>query len=132
MPRGSGYAHPSDSGESLDRDTSLAPVAAQSQAPPLGGSEPAQSQILPRRPCVSFDASAGPSVVSPDGEEEEEEDDQDSVVSASPVLGKTFARLISFIYEQYPKSRPLSSPLPPRCGFETLFAVADPPGSSRL
>ena len=39
-------------------------------------------------------------------------------------------RLSKFIYDQYPESRPLSSPLPPRCS-ESLFAPADPPESSR-
>ena len=34
-------------------------------------------------------------------------------------------------YDQYPESRPLSSPpLPPRCGFEALFELADPPEPS--
>ena len=130
MPQGSSYAHPSTSGEFLARDVSIGPGAAQFQAPPFGGSGPAQSQELPRRSCVFFEASANPSV-DPD-DEEEEEDDHDSVVSTSPVMDKTFACLISFVYEQYTESRPLSSPpLPPCCGFDNLFAVADPPRSSR-
>ena len=86
---------------------------------------------MPCRQRVTFDASAGPSVVSPDGEEEKG-DDCNSVVSASPVLDKTFMWLVSFIYEQYPESRSHSSPpLSLRCGFENLFAVANPQGSSR-
>ena len=80
---------------------------------------------------MTFDVSADPSPVDPAGEEEEEEDDRNSVVSASPVLDKTFTRLINFVYEQYPESRPLSPPSLPRCGFENLFAMSDPPGSSR-
>ena len=87
--RGSDYAHPSGSGESLVRDSSLGPAAAQSQAPLFGASEPAQSQSLSRRQRVTFHTSAGPSVVSPDGQEEED-DDRDSMASASPVLDKTF------------------------------------------
>ena len=77
---------------------------------------------------MTFDVSAGPSPVDPEGEEEE--DDSDSVVSTSPVLNKTFTRLINFVYDQYPDSRPLSPSLPPRYGFENLSAVSDPPGSS--
>ena len=66
-----------------------------------------------------------PPVVSPDGEEEED-DVRKSMVSASPVLDRAFMRLVSFIYEQYSKPRPLSSPpLPLHCGFKNLFAVAD-------
>ena len=104
MPRGSDYAHPSTSDELRDRGVNVGPGAAQSQAPLLGGSGLAQSQELPQRACVSFEASAGPTPVGPDGEEEEEEeDDCDSVVSASPVMDKTFACLISFVYEQYPE-----------------------------
>ena len=80
---------------------------------------------------MTFDVSAGPSPVDPDGEEEEE-DDRDSVVSASLVFDKTFTGLINFVYEKYLKSRLLSPPsLPTRCGFENLFAVSDPPGSPR-
>ena len=55
------------------------------------------------------------------------------MVSASPVFDKTFTWLVLFIYEQYPESRLLSSPpVPRRCGFENLFAVADLQGTSRL
>ena len=126
MPRDSGYAHPSTSGESLNRGISVGPAAAQSQAPPFGSSGPVQSQGLPHRVSLSFDASGGTSPVHVDGEEEE--DDHDFVVSASPVMDKTLSRLISFVYKDYPESRPLSSPhLPPRCGLESLFAVVDLP-----
>ena len=130
--RGSGYARPSSSGGCLGRDPSLGPAAVQSHSPPFGSSEPAQSRSLQHRHRVSFNASAGPSSVDPEGEEEEEDDDRDSVVSASTVFDKTFTRLISFVHDQYPESRPLSFPsLPPLCGFDSLFAVADPQGSSR-
>ena len=64
---------------------------------------------LPHRQRVTFDASAGPSAVHPESEEEED-DDRDSVVSAFIVFDKTFTRLISFVYDQYPESRRLSSP----------------------
>ena len=49
MPRDFGSAHPS-SGKCLDKDVSVGPAATQSQAPPFGGSGPAQSQLLPHWP----------------------------------------------------------------------------------
>ena len=49
VPQGSGSAQPS-SGKYLDRDVSVGPAATQSQAPPFGGSGPAQCQLLPRWP----------------------------------------------------------------------------------
>ena len=56
--------------------------------------------------------------------EPEDEDDLESV-NEFPV-DKTFNRLISFIYEQYPDSRPISDPaVPPRCEFESFFATSD-------
>ena len=129
VPRSSGYTYPS--GEFLDRDVSIGSRAVQSQAPLFGSSGPVQSQELLRRAHVSFEASTGPSPVDPDNEEEEE-DDCDSVVSASPIINKAFACLVSFVYDQYPEPRPLSSPpFPPHCGFENLYAVAGPPGYSR-
>ena len=48
--------------------------------------------------------------------EDEDEDDLESV-NDFPV-DKTFNRLTSFIYDQYPDSRPISDPaVPPRCEF---------------
>ena len=88
-----------------------------------------QVQALPVRPefsvppsvtaqrQVTFDSASSP-VVS----EKVEHDDAASAVDHS------FVRLPKFLYDQYPESRPL---LPPRCGFESLFAPADPPESSR-
>ena len=38
----------------------------------------------------------------------------------------TFVRLSKFFSDRYAESRPLSSPsLPPRCGFESLFAYTE-------
>ena len=57
--------------------------------------------------------------------EPEDEDDLESV-NDFPV-DKTFNRLISFIYDQYPDSRPSSDPAaPPLCEFESFFATSDP------
>ena len=44
----------------------------------------------------------------------------------------SFVRLSKFFSDRYLEFHPLSSPsLPPRCGFESLFAYTDPLGSSR-
>ena len=59
-------------------------------------------------------------------EVEDDGDDADSV--AASTVDHSLVRLSKFIYEQYLESSP---PLPPRCGFESLFAPADPPESSR-
>ena len=47
-------------------------------------------------------------------------------------MDETLVRLAGFIHERYPESHPLSAPqIAPRCGFESLYAVSDPPESSR-
>ena len=57
--------------------------------------------------------------------EDEDEDDLESVHNFP--VDKTFNRLVNFIYEQYPDSRPHSDPaVPPRCEFESLFVTSDP------
>ena len=61
---------------------------------------------------------------------EDDDDDTDSVIASA--ADHSLVRLSKFFSDRYPESRPLSSPsLPPRCGFESLFACTDPPGSSR-
>ena len=63
--------------------------------------------------------------------EDDDDDDKDSVVEP-PVLDKTYARLINFIYDRFTNSRPSSSAhVPTRCEFEEFFAVSDPPTASR-
>ena len=60
----------------------------------------------------------------------EDEDDLESVHDFP--VDKTFNRLINFIYEQYPDSRPLSDPaVPPQCEFESFFATSDPQSAVR-
>ena len=57
--------------------------------------------------------------------EPEDEDDHEYVVDFP--VDKTFNRLVNYIYDQYPDSRPHSDPsVPPRCEFESSFAIADP------
>ena len=131
MPRGSGFAHPSCIGESLARNVNLGAAEAPAQATPFGDAAHAQSRSFLLRRSVSFDNSTSPSSVHPEGELEDD-DDRASIASVDAVCDKTFARLIAFVYDQYPESRSLSSPsLPPWCGFESLFAVSDPLSSFR-
>ena len=62
--------------------------------------------------------------------EDEDEDDLESVNDFPD--DKTFNRLIAYIYDQYPDSRPLSDPaIPPRCEFESFFATSNPQSSVR-
>ena len=104
VPQGLGYAQPSTSSKLLDRDVSIGLGAAQSQAPPFCGSGPAQSRQLPGRARVYFGASTSLSplnavVVMGEGMIV-------IVMSDSPVMDETSSRLVSFVYEQYPESRP--------------------------
>ena len=62
--------------------------------------------------------------------EDEDEDDLESIHDFP--VDKTFNRLVNFIYEQYPDSRPHSDPaVPPRCEFESFFATSDPQSVGR-
>ena len=50
-----------------------------------------------------------------------------TVMSDCPVMDKTFARIVSFVSEQYPESHPLSSPpLAPLSGFALFFLALLP------
>ena len=82
---------------------------------------------------MRFALSSDASPSAPEQAEEEEEDDADLVTSNLPVVDETLVRLTNFIHERYPESCPLSAPpLAPRCSFESLFVVSDPPESTRL
>ena len=79
--------------------------------------------------CFGLPSDASPSALE---QVEVEDDDTDSVTSNPPVVDKTLVRLANFIHESYPESRLLSAPpLAQRCGFESLFAISDPPELTR-
>ena len=82
MPVGLGFAHPSISGDSLDRVLGVGPEPAQAQNTLAGSPEVVQPPTVLRRQSVSFAASAGPdlSVSEP---EDEEEDDCDCFIFSS-------------------------------------------------
>ena len=93
MPLGSGFAHPTSSGESLDRVLGVDVEPAQAQGTPVGGPEVAQPPSVLRRPRVLFAASTRPDLGDQEPEDEEE-DDCDSVL-APPAVDKTSDRLIN-------------------------------------
>ena len=52
-------------------------------------------------------------------------EDRESVTEIPP-LDKAYTRLVQYIYDRFPHSRPSSAPhLPPRCEFEEFFATSD-------
>ena len=130
VPLGLGFAHPTSSGESLDRVLGVGAEPTQAQDTPVGGPEVAQPPSVLRRPRVSFTASAGPDLS--DQEPEDEEDDNRDSVLAPPAIVKTYDRLINYVYDQYSESRPLSDyQAPPCCTFEDYFAISDLQAASR-
>ena len=112
---------PTSSCESLGRGRAVGePMQAPLVVPEVSAPPSGQTQ---RR--VTFDSAS-----STVGSEEVEDDDDDSVVATH--VDKSLIRLSKFIYDQYHESRPLSSPpFPLRCGFESLFSLADPLELSR-
>ena len=60
-----------------------------------------------------------------------DEDDRNSVLD-SQVVDKTYSRLVQYVYDRYDESHPRSDPsAPPRCDFESYFAVAEPHSLAR-
>ena len=120
MPHGSGYAHPVNVGEST-KGLGIDPVSAQHPQASAETLETAHSSQTSNSDRARLQASAGHQVFV----QEWEDEDQESVVDF-PVVDKTFNKLVDYIYEQYPDSRPHSDPLVyPRCDLESYFAVAD-------
>ena len=126
MPQSSGSAHPHSEfyvGSGSSQVT--APRAhAFMEAP-----EPAQTAQLSRQDSARLQASSDHPVFVREPEYEEE-DDQESVVEMP--VDKTFNRLVNYIYDKYPDSRPHSDPsVPPRCEFESFVATSDPQSIGR-
>ena len=125
MPQSLGSAH-SNLGKSsigLSINPASAPhLQASAEAPEAV--QAAKAAQLARTHSDRLQASTGHQVFVREPEDEDE-DDQESVLEFP--VDKTFNHLVNFIYEQYPDSRPHSDLLvPPRCEFESFFAVADP------
>ena len=118
MPQSSGSAHTHGESQQSGVSQGLAPQPQASMEAP----EPAQAAHSARSSRNRLASSSDRPVFV---REPEDEDDLESV-NEFPVA-KTFSRLISFIYDQYPDSRPISDPVaPPRCEFESFFATSDP------
>ena len=67
-----------------------------------------------------------------DGMDDDDDELEDRDHAAEPPLDRAFARLLDYIYERFPHSEPQSAaPSPPRCEYETYFAVADTPEPAR-
>ena len=65
----------------------------------------------------------------PDAGDRDIDDDVDS--AASVTVDRSAVRLANFVYECYPGSRPVAAPpVAPRCDFEALYALSNPPESS--
>ena len=64
--------------------------------------------------------------------DDDDDDLEDREQAAEPPLDRIFARLVDFIYERFPLSKPQSAPpTAPRCEYEAYFAVGDPPEPAR-
>ena len=120
VPQSSGSAHTHGELHQSGVSQGPAPIPHASMEAP----EPAQAAHSDRSSRVRLAPSSEHTVFVWEPEDEDE-DDLESV-NEFPV-DKTFNRIIHFIYEQYPDSRPLSDPaVPPRCEFESFFATYDP------
>ena len=125
MPQSLGSAHTHGESQQSGVSQGLAPQPQASMEAP----EPAQAALSARDSRTRLATSSEHPVFVREPEDEDE-DDLESV-NEFPV-DKTFNRLISFIYEQYPDSRPISDPaVPPRCEFESFFATSDPQSAVR-
>ena len=61
-----------------------------------------------------------------DSQDEDDDDEDRESVTEIPPLDKAYTRLVQYIYDRFPLSRPSSAPhLPPRCEFEEFFATSD-------
>ena len=94
--------------------------------------EAAQSRHLPDAAVApSAGVSHTPSAFDPD---DGDDDDRESTVSVT--AERSAVRLANFVYESYLGSRPVAAPpvaappVAPRCDFEALYALSDPPESS--
>ena len=78
---------------------------------------------------VATGISQTPLVRDPDDRDNIDDDDRESTVSVIP--DRSTVRLANFVYDSYPGSRPVAAPpVAPRCDFEALYALSDPPESS--
>ena len=124
VPQSSGSAHTHGESQQLGVSQGPAPQPQASTEAP----EPAQAAHSARDDRHKLATSSEHPMLVREPEDEDE-DDLESV-NEFPV-DKTINRLISFIYDQYPDSRPISDPAaPPRCEFESFFFGTSDPQSA--
>ena len=100
-----------------------------SRDPPAEDSGKPQGQDRQHYPGFAYGNQAGADYSF--RQEEEEDDDRKSVVDLPPP-DETYTRLVNFIHERFPHSRPSTAArLPPRCEFEDFFPITDPAPASR-
>ena len=64
--------------------------------------------------------------------DDDDNDMNDRDHSAEAPLDHAFARLVDFIYERFPLSKPqTAAPSAPRCEYENYFSISDPPEPAR-
>ena len=92
--------------------------------------EAAQShQVINAAVPPASGISHAPLVRDPDDGDDIDDDDCESTVSVTP--DSSAVRLANFVYDSYPGSHPVATPpVAPRCDFEALYALSDPPESS--
>ena len=95
--------------------------------PPGDTGEPQGSQRAPvfarrRQAGAGFDSQV---------EDDDDDDDRESVADIAPP-DKAYNKLMHYIYDRFPHSRPISAPhLPPRCEFEEFFATSEVTSSTK-
>ena len=125
MPHGSGLAQ-NFSGSA--RHELGAEAAASRDPPPVDGES---SQRPGGQSSSGFSYGGQAETESVFHPEDDDDEDREGIVDP-PVLDRTYARLVDFIYNRFAHSQPsASAQLPPRCEFEDFFAVSDPPSASR-
>ena len=86
------------------------------QHPPSEDARKPQGHNSQQAPGFSWDSQSGAGFDF--HHEEDDKDDSESIIELPPP-DKMYARLISYIHDRFPHSRPASAPrLPPRCEFE--------------
>ena len=124
VPHGSGLAH---GGSSSARHV-LGAEAETSRDPALEDGDKSQRPGVQSGPGFGYGYPIETDYAfHPEGDDDY---DKDSVADP-PVLDRTYARLVSFIYDRFSQLRPsVNAHVPPRCEFEDFLAVSDPPSTS--
>ena len=125
VPHGSGLPHQLSDSTSHD----LGAEAAASRDPPPEGGESSQAPGGHSSSGFGYGVQAEADF----GVHPEDEDEEDRESVAGPrVQDKTYSRLMGYIYDRFTNSRPsASAQVPPRCKFESFFAVSEPPSASK-